>query len=733
MDNSELFLFSANNKEQLIVEAKELQNNLNQDLRDLSCTSNKRINFSEDIKAALVAKDKIDLNNLLNKLINAIETQNLGSEKIDDSQIYFSNSKTKHKLCFLFPPQGSQQINSAQILIEKFSWAKEISKKIDEELLNNIFLSQEKILNDDSIKNLAKSENAQISITLSSLLWLEFLKKLGIEPDAVLGHGIGEMVALYEIGALTIDELISGTILCGQAMGNTKTIGSMVELECDFNRAKDLIKNIKNVEISNINSPNQITISGDKEGILAIIKSSNENFIANKELIVGNAFHSKLMSGAANYFSENFRIAKKFKIKEKPIFFSSIYGKKLEDEILIKDYLSKNMTSPVKFMDAVKTFSKDIDLTIEIGPGEVLSGLVKKNNKNISCFSVEKKAGSLFDFNITLANLFVRNFIINTKELHEEQKIEKIELSEVLAKKEQEKIEPIAKKNAEDLEKDFIWGLKEFAKNNSLELIKITTPLEQNFNTEIISYRTDYQWIGILNGYSRQFLELAEIVEKNTAGTIIMSVLKTISKNHNAEKLQIRLINNNNNYFLFKASGEEIQILIIATKLPNKVKDIIASKIVKKQEISANLMKNDELKEKSCIYKSSLDISIQNSNLVGNLHLSNYHQWQSEAFDNFVYRKNPEFFLNDAHKFLFKETKIEQFRNISPFDKIELLLYIRNVDNNSFNLVSEFYCISNKKEMLASGSSKVIFLTKNSEKSISNDLQIYLTPEVNEN
>jgi enediyne polyketide synthase len=434
VQDSELFLFSADNSKELletIKKSQELSLGLSiAELADFAKFNNEKIDFDKKFKAALVAKSHDDLQFLLEKLIENITEEKFKEEtiiKIDELPIYLTNSSKKHRLGFLFPGQGSQKINSAKSLINRFSWAREISQKIDNDLLNKLFCDLEKISSDELEKeitqNLTKSENAQVSVVLSSLLWLEFLKKLGIKPDAVAGHSLGELMALYEVGAFNIEELIANTILRGQAMGNTKTIGTMVSLFCNETEAKKIISNVDDAEIANINSPEQTVISGTREAIAKVIDLAEKSSITSYPLAVGNAFHSKLMTGAANYFTENFKANKKFNNESGIAFYSSMSGKKVDDVVILKDHLGKQILSSVRFVGMIEEMAKELDFLVEVGPGKILGKLVNKITNKLPCSSIETEIDSFFDLNNTLASLFVRNFKINISEIYKDRLI----------------------------------------------------------------------------------------------------------------------------------------------------------------------------------------------------------------------------------------------------------------------------------------------------------------------
>lgn len=715
IQDSELFLFSADSKEALLEAVKKSKENFSDftiyKLADFAKFNNNKTIFDKKFKAALVAKNPDDLQFLLEKLISQITQENFSEEKIitiDELPIYLTNSSEKPKLAFLFPGQGSQKINSANILINRFSWAKEISDKIEKDLLDKLFCEEEKT----KIEELNKSENSQISIILSSLLWFEFLKKLAIKPDIVAGHSSGELLTLYAAEAFTIDELISTAILCGQAMGNTKTIGTMVGLFCNEEKAKKIIANVKDAQIANLNAPDQSVISGSKEAIAEIIKKAKAAAINTYDLPVGNAYHSKLMSGAANYFSENFK-TKKF-TPTSPIIFSSTNGKKISGEINLREHLSKQITTPVRFIDMTKEIGKESNFAIEVGPGKVLQHLIEKNSDKISCYNVESDVNSFFDCNAALANLYVRNFPLDLSWLYRGRAIAEFEIKE----------DP-----KEAIKEDFIEDLKKFAEENNIEIPTIDSDYEKDFNVEPINYRPDYQWSGLLNGYNNNFLQLSEKIEKNSAGTIILLLTDTANKTQlfqNQEKLQINLLSNDQNHFLFEVGNEKNQILIIVkifshsqdkkviailAKRKEVVQEKIIPDIIATTEEAAPIAEAEEIVilekqiEKEKIEEIKL-IHTANFNSFSD-NFCNYHKLMNQVFEEYLYKNNPEFFDNSKAHFFCSESNIKQYEELKPFTKLKAKLYCKKISTEKIELNCEFYA-EDVEAKIAAGKQEII-------------------------
>jgi enediyne polyketide synthase len=434
--NSEIFVFSAISQTDLLKQLKKIKEDSLGisicELADLAKFISNKVDNKKSYKCALVVNNSEELSKIIEEAINYLQENKLKANQIykdEKFSLWLSFDALTPEIGFVFPGQGSQKLGSASLLIERFPWAEKIAKqfdKINNGILDKIYPQFSKIIADNDFKqfsdNLSKSDIAQPAIILSSILWLYFLKKLGIEAKAVAGHSLGELMAFYEAGAYDLESLFKITFLRGQSMSSCKEEGKMVSLICDANKAKDLISDIKGVVVANFNSPTQTVISGKARGIEKVIELAQQQDIIFYLLPVANAFHSPLMQEAADNFKSRLEIVKNFNPSKSC--FSSMSGKKVEQAINIKNHFAEQITAPVKFMDMIENMTKKIDYIIEVGPGEVLSKLVSKiTNNKISCFAVEKSIDDIFNLNLLLADLYVRNIDLKWEELYKERLI----------------------------------------------------------------------------------------------------------------------------------------------------------------------------------------------------------------------------------------------------------------------------------------------------------------------
>ena len=307
------------------------------------------------------------------------------------------------KFAVLFPGQGSQKIGMGLDLLEKTPLARELFNKIDSvtgRKISKFFLHGPE-------DELNQTKNTQPSIviisTLLTLLLKDELKKknLNFTVSACCGHSLGEFTALWFCGLLSIEDLINLVAVRGNLMQNAPP-GSMAAV---LNLTKEQIENLLNANdiknkiiIANHNSPAQFVISGEKtaiEEILPKIKSSGGKAIV---LPVSGAFHSPLMDIPSKEFAKELDKLQTAPNDIKIPIFQNTDGEPSTNTVEIKEKTKNQMTSPVLWTQTINNLvNAKINTVIEIGPGQVLTGLAKKINPDIDCYNICDHA-SLVEF-----------------------------------------------------------------------------------------------------------------------------------------------------------------------------------------------------------------------------------------------------------------------------------------------------------------------------------------------
>jgi [acyl-carrier-protein] S-malonyltransferase len=293
----------------------------------------------------------------------------------------------------IFPGQGSQLVGMGKDLHNKYSLVQNLFKEADDTLgfsLSNLVLNGPK-------ENLDLTENTQpaiflISYSIFRLIKQEFNTNLN-KANFFAGHSLGEYSALASAGVLSFSDTLKILKSRGKAMQNSvpKGAGGMVAvLGSEIKIIENLINENKTKYecfIANDNSMGQIVLSGnikDLEKMMVDLKSAN---IRNIKLPVSAPFHCKLMSKATSVMKEEI---KKLNFKEpENILISNVTGKEISNTNELKDLLVKQIESRVRWRESVLLMiDKGVNQFIEIGPGKVLSGLVKRIDKNVKVSAI---------------------------------------------------------------------------------------------------------------------------------------------------------------------------------------------------------------------------------------------------------------------------------------------------------------------------------------------------------
>jgi len=359
------------------------------ELVDLAAHLTQELDQQLPVRAALIARSPEELLerlNFLKKLIN--ERQIAEGEAVLDPQqgIWVGNKIQRSRIGFLFPGQGSQKLNMARTLVERYRWARELVQQADEwlqeigaeEISKYIYRPLDRAINQEQIENwsrtLAQTEVAQPAICLASLLWMRYLLSLGLKPVAVGGHSLGELTAFHAAGAFDEKTLICLAAVRGRAMS---------------------------------------VCSQGTEGAMEGINT--------RKLPVSNGFHSQLVSAAAEHLRRCELVPNILPNSIHVEIFSSVDGSRVNPELRLREHFANQVLAQVNFVSLIETLEQKCDLLIEVGPGKVLSGLVSNitGQNKLKCLSVESKPQLDWDLNSTLSTVFVCGSDINWAVLYE--------------------------------------------------------------------------------------------------------------------------------------------------------------------------------------------------------------------------------------------------------------------------------------------------------------------------
>ena len=282
---------------------------------------------------------------------------------------------------YIFPGQGSQFTGMCQDLFLKYDTIKPLFTKAEEILEFDI----SKIMFKGSKEELTQTKVTQPAIFIHSMAILKILGE-SFKPDLVAGHSLGEFSALVASGVINYEDGLKLVSIRAKAMQKSceKTNGTMAAiLALDNNIIEQTCKEIEGVVVAaNYNCPGQVVISGELNAVkLACEKLSNAGARRALLLPVGGAFHSELMIDAKKELS----LAIEKASFNKPIcpIYQNVNAKAETSIEKIKENLISQVTSPVKWNQSIDHMIKNgTTQFIEIGPGKVLQGLVKKIDRN---------------------------------------------------------------------------------------------------------------------------------------------------------------------------------------------------------------------------------------------------------------------------------------------------------------------------------------------------------------
>ena len=300
------------------------------------------------------------------------------------------------KRAFLFPGQGAQTVGMGKDIYEKY----EEAKKVYDEATRISGIDVKKICFEGPEEELNKTENTQIAILTTSLAILEVLKTHGVETDIATGLSLGEYGALICAGIISFEDGIKLIRKRGFYMGNMLpkeeySMAAVIGLESS--KIEDICNKLqkegKFVVPANYNCSVQTAISGETNAIdeaIELLKQAGAKrtiklktsgpFHTIKLEQAKEAYEKELENIEFNLLPEN---EQKEKIKKN---LDGTYYKKGDN---IKEILAKHIISPVRFDKTIELMKKDqVDEYIEIGPGKVLTGFIKKDNKEAKTYNI---------------------------------------------------------------------------------------------------------------------------------------------------------------------------------------------------------------------------------------------------------------------------------------------------------------------------------------------------------
>ena len=294
----------------------------------------------------------------------------------------------KQQVAFLFPGQGSQQLDMLRDLSLAFGEFRTTFENANDVLFERFekplskFVYPEPSFNEDIRKaqslQLTDTHVAQPAVAAADIASLYLLKSFGLQPDMVAGHSFGEYVALAAAGVMSENDLFVVAERRGAILkeANTARSGSMMAVSAQSDQVRALIAPIKDVSLANINSPKQCIISGELGALEQAAVIFSENKIKAKPIAVSAAFHSPLMHSALRELSQAL-LQVTLKKANITVFSNTLATPYPTASAKIASLLCEHLVKPVEFQAEIENmYEAGARIFIECGPGSVLSGLV---------------------------------------------------------------------------------------------------------------------------------------------------------------------------------------------------------------------------------------------------------------------------------------------------------------------------------------------------------------------
>ncbi len=298
------------------------------------------------------------------------------------------------RTAFIFPGQGSQAVGMAKDLYESSGEVREDSERASEAIgVDLATLSFE-----GPEEELRKTINTQPALLTASIAAFTLIVKRGIEPWAAAGHSLGEYTALVAARSLSLEDGVRavrerGRLMYEAGLERPGTMAAVIGLT--EAQIEPIVKEAGAdgiVQIANLNAPTQIVISGEVEAVKkAMDIAATQGARRVVQLNVSGAFHSERLDGARVGLMD----ALSTTTIERPqcTFVANVSGKAVDDPEQIREGLAQQLVSPVRWMECVKALvNRKTSLFVEVGPGNVLRGLMRKIDPEAKSASAGKIA-----------------------------------------------------------------------------------------------------------------------------------------------------------------------------------------------------------------------------------------------------------------------------------------------------------------------------------------------------
>ena len=290
------------------------------------------------------------------------------------------------KVAFIFPGQGAQHPGMGKDFYENFQESRLVFEEANEYLNMDI----RKLCFEGPHEDLIRTENTQPAILTTSIAMMKALEKEGIDCDYTAGLSLGEYTALVKSSGVKFSDAVRLVKIRGKLMQETvpEGLGGMAAiLGLDKDKILEAIEEVKGkylVEIANFNSPEQMVITGEREGVQLVCDKVLDMGAKKAVLLpVSAPFHSSLLKEAEVKLKKELETTTLFDLEKELI--SNVDAKPVVKKEEVKEKLVKQVSRSVLWQESIEfLINRGVDTFIEVGPGKSLSGFVKRISKLIN-------------------------------------------------------------------------------------------------------------------------------------------------------------------------------------------------------------------------------------------------------------------------------------------------------------------------------------------------------------
>jgi [acyl-carrier-protein] S-malonyltransferase len=298
------------------------------------------------------------------------------------------------KLAFLFPGQGSQYCGMGRDLSEAFAESRQVFDQANAAL----GFSMSDMCYTASLEELKQTENTQPAILTVSIAAYRALEKRGVTPDFVAGHSLGEYSALVAAGGLDFSAAVKLVRARGRYMQEAVPAGEgamAAILGLPPAEVLEICKKAADNEVvspANLNSPEQTVISGNAAAVKRAVEIASQSGAKRAVILpVSAPFHCALMAPAQKRLEHDLRAAN-FTALKIPLI-TNVDAEAITTGDEAREALIRQVTSPVRWLDSVhEMIESGVTIFVEVGPGKVLSGLMRQIDRSVRSLNVEDAA-----------------------------------------------------------------------------------------------------------------------------------------------------------------------------------------------------------------------------------------------------------------------------------------------------------------------------------------------------